>query len=121
MAATKKAKSKTKVAKKAKAAGKKVVKKAKGAGKKVVKKAKAAGKKVAKTFLGRLAQRSAQLVLDSGLLGDVPPKRRPPAKKRTRIRVPLVANVSLRRKAAKIASRLFASAHTPVRPAEPHV
>lgn len=76
MAAKKKAKSKTKVAKKAKAAGKKVVKKAKASGKKVV-------KKVAKTLLGRIAQVSAQLVLDSGLLGDVPPKRRP-AKKSAR-------------------------------------
>jgi hypothetical protein len=84
MAAKKKAKSKTTVAKKAKAAGKKVAKKAKAAGKKVVKNAKAAGKKVAKTLLGRLAQRSAQLVLDSGLLGDVPPRRRAPAKKRAR-------------------------------------
>jgi hypothetical protein len=84
MAAKKKAKSKTKVAKKATPAGKTVAKKAKAAGKKVVKKAKAAGKVVAKTFLGRLAQRSAQLVLDSGLLGDVPPKRRAPAKKPAR-------------------------------------
>jgi hypothetical protein len=74
MAAKKKAKSKTKVAKKAKAAGKKVVKKAKTGGKVV--------KKVAKTLLGRIAQVSAQLVLDSGVLG-APPKRRP-AKKRAR-------------------------------------
>ena len=73
MAAKKSAKTKTKVAKKATAAGKKVAKKAA-----------TAGKVVAKTFLGRLAQRSAQLVLDSGLLGDVPPKRRAPAKKRAR-------------------------------------
>ena len=71
MAAKKKAKSKTKVAKKAKAAGKKVVKKAK-----------AAGKKVAKTLLGRIAQVSAQLVIDSGVLG-APPKRAP-AKKSAR-------------------------------------
>ena len=76
MAAKKKAKSKSKVASKAKAAGKKVVKKAKAAGKKAV-------KKVAKTLLGRLAQRSAQLVLDSGILGE-PPKRRAPAKKKAR-------------------------------------
>jgi hypothetical protein len=82
MAAKKKAKSKTKVAKKAKGAGKKVVEKAKAAGKKVAKKAKAAGKKVAKTLLGRIAQVSAQLVLDSGVLGT-PPKRAP-AKKRAR-------------------------------------
>jgi hypothetical protein len=75
MAAKKKAKSKTKVAQKAQAAGKKVAKKADVAGKKVVKKA--------KTFLGRLAQRSAQLVLDSGILGEVP-KRRAPAKKKPR-------------------------------------
>ena len=75
MAAKKKAKSKTKVAKKAKAAGKKVVKKAKAGGKVV--------KKVAKTLLGRIAQVSAQLVLDSGVLGT-PPKRRAPAKKRAR-------------------------------------
>ena len=75
MAAKKKAKSKTKVAKKAKAAGKKVVKKAKVAGKKVV-------KKVAKTLLGRIAQVSAQLVIDSGVLGT-PPKRAK-AKKRAR-------------------------------------
>ena len=39
-------------------------------------------KKVAKTLLGRIAQVSAQLVLDSGVLG-APPKRRP-AKKRAR-------------------------------------
>jgi hypothetical protein len=83
MAAKKKAKSKTKVAKNATAAGTKVAKKGKAAGKKVVKKA-TAGRVVAKTFLGRLAQRSAQLVLDSGLLGDVPPKRRAPAKKPAR-------------------------------------
>jgi len=70
MAAKKKAKAKTKVAKKAKAAGKKVVKKAK------------AVKKIAKTLLGRIAQVSAQLVLDSGVLGT-PPKRAP-AKKRAR-------------------------------------
>jgi hypothetical protein len=94
MAAKKKAKSRTQVATKAKAAGKKVATKAKAAGKKVATKAKvagkkvatrakAAGKKVAKTFLGRLAQRSAQLVIDSGLLGDVPPERAR-AKKRAR-------------------------------------
>jgi hypothetical protein len=75
MAAKKKAKSRTQVATKAKAAGKKVATKAKAAGKKVATRAKVAGKKVAKTFLGRLAQRSAQLVIDSGLLGDVPPER----------------------------------------------
>ena len=61
MAAKKKAKSNKKVASKAKAATKKVAKK-------VAKKA--------KTFLGRIAQRSAQLVLDSGVLGEVPPKKR---------------------------------------------
>ena len=69
MAAKKKAKAKTKIAKKAKAAGKKVVKKAK-----------AAGKKVAKTLLGRIAQVSAQLVIDSGVLGT-PPKRAKPKKR----------------------------------------
>jgi len=68
MAAKKKAKSKTKVAGKAKVAGKKVAKK-------VAKKA--------KTLLGMHAQRSAQLVLDSGILGEVP-KRRAPAKKSAR-------------------------------------
>ena len=83
MAAKKKAKSKIKVVEKAKASGKKVVEKAKVSGKKVVKKAKASGKKVAKTLLGRLAQRSAQLIIDSGLLGDVPPERAP-AKKQAR-------------------------------------
>ncbi|HEX2875148.1 MAG TPA: hypothetical protein VHP33_28045 [Polyangiaceae bacterium] len=71
MAAKKKAKSKSKVAKKAKATGKKVVKKAK-----------ATGKRIAKTLLGRIAQVSAQLVLDSGVLG-APPKRAS-AKKRAR-------------------------------------
>jgi hypothetical protein len=76
MAAKKKAKSKTKVVSKAKVAGKAVAKKAKAGGKKVV-------KKVAKTLLGRIAQRSAQLVLDSGILGEVP-KRRAPAKKKAR-------------------------------------
>jgi hypothetical protein len=91
MAAKKKAKSKIKVVEKAKASGKKVVEKAKTSGKKVVEKAKASGKKVAKssgkkvakTLLGRLAQRSAQLIIDSGLLGDVPPERAS-AKKQTR-------------------------------------
>ncbi len=82
MAAKKKAKSKTKVVKKAKTAGKVVAKKAKTAGKVVAKKAKAAGKVVAKTLLGRIAQVSAQLVLDSGVLGT-PPKRAP-AKQRAR-------------------------------------
>lgn len=76
MAAKKKAKSKTKVASKAKAAGKAVAKKVT---KKVAKKV---GKK-AKTLLGMIAQRSAQLVLASGILGEVP-KRRAPAKKKTR-------------------------------------
>lgn len=72
MAAKKKVKSKSKVASKAKAAGKKVAKKV---AKKVVKKA--------KTLLGRIAQRSAQLVLDSGILGEAP-KRRAPAKKKAK-------------------------------------
>jgi len=76
MAAKKKAKSKTKVASKAKAAGKKVAKKvAKKVGKKVAKKA--------KTLLGLIAQRSAQLVLASGILGE-PPKRRASAKNKAR-------------------------------------
>jgi len=73
MAAKKKAKSQTKVAGKAKVAGKRVAKKAKATGKKVAKKA--------KTLLGRIAQRSAQLVLASGILGEAP-KRRSTAKKR---------------------------------------
>lgn len=85
MAAKKKAKSKTKVAAKAQAAGKKVVKKAQAAGKKVAKKATAGKKvvkKVAKTLLGRIAQVGAQLVIDSGVLGDVPPDAAPAKKKR---------------------------------------
>ncbi len=72
MAAKKKAKSVKKVTSKAKAAGKKVTKKVT---KKVVKKA--------KTLLGRIAQVSAQLVLDSGVLGQVP-KRKKASKKRAR-------------------------------------
>ncbi len=42
--------------------------------------------KKAKTFLGKLAQVSAQLVLDSGLLGQAPKRssKRAPAKKRAR-------------------------------------
>ncbi len=69
--AAKKAKSRKKVASKAQASGKK-------AAKKVAKKAKG--------LLGKLAQRSAQLVLDTGILGE-PPKRagkRASAKKRPR-------------------------------------
>lgn len=78
MAAKKKTKSK--VASKVKAAAKNVNKKvAKKAGKKVAKKV----AKKAKTLLGLIAQRSAQLVLASGILGE-PPKRRAPAKKKSR-------------------------------------
>jgi hypothetical protein len=68
MAAKKKAKSVKKVPSKAKAAGKNVAKK-------VTKKA--------KTFLGRIAQVSAQLVLDSGVLGEVPKRK---ASKKVRAR-----------------------------------
>lgn len=76
-------------AKKAKS-GKKVLAKAKGALKSNVKTGKKLTKKVAKeaatkatSVLGKLAQVSAQLILDTGLLGK-PPKRRPAAKKRSR-------------------------------------
>ncbi len=76
--ATKKAKSGKKATSKAKATLKPKVAAAKKTAKKAVKKAKG--------LLGRLAQVSAQLVIDSGVLGQ-PPKRsskRAPAKKRPR-------------------------------------
>jgi hypothetical protein len=77
--AKKKAKSGKKAVSKAKASAskaKKTVKKAKNAAKK--------GVKTAKTLLGKLAQRSAQLVIDSGLLGKAPKPaaKRAPAKQR---------------------------------------
>lgn len=61
--------------------GKKVVSKAKAGTKAARKSAKKVVKK-AEGLLGKLAQRSAQLILDSGILGK-PPKK-PSAKKRTR-------------------------------------
>ncbi len=75
--ATKKAKAGTKTKSKAKAATKP------RAAKKVAKKAAKKAVKKAKSLLGRIAQVSAQLVLDSGVLGEAP-KRRAPAKKRAR-------------------------------------
>ena len=45
---------------------------------------KKAAKKVAKTVLGRLAQKGAQLILDSGVLGKLPPKKAAKKKKKTR-------------------------------------
>jgi hypothetical protein len=71
--ATKKAKS-AKTASKAKPALNKGALAAKKTAKKVV--------KTSKTLLGKLAQRSAQLILASGVLGE-PPKSAP-AKKRAR-------------------------------------
>jgi len=63
-----------------KKSGKKVVSKAKAAIQPQVKAVKKAAKKTAKKaavqaqgFLGKLAQKSAQLIIDSGLLGDAPP------------------------------------------------
>ncbi|HEY6079102.1 MAG TPA: hypothetical protein VIW29_09880 [Polyangiaceae bacterium] len=53
---------------------KKRASKAKAPGKK-------AAKKVAKTVLGRLAQKGAQLILDSGVLGKLPPKKAAKKKK----------------------------------------
>ena len=46
---------------------------------------------------------------------------REPPKKRTLIRGPVVAKVSLRRSAWKIDSRVFSSAHTPASPEAPQV
>ena len=45
----------------------------------------------------------------------------PPAKNRTRMRGPEVAKVSRARRASNSASRVFASAHTPARPAALHI
>lgn len=53
--------------------------------KKVAKTAKVSARapaKKAEGILGRLAQRSAQLILDSGILGKVPPKRAPAKRKK---------------------------------------
>ncbi len=77
--ATKKAKSGKKATSKAKTTTKP---KAAPATKKTAKKA----VKKAKTLLGRLAQMSAQLVIDSGVLGEAPKRssKRAPAKKRPR-------------------------------------
>ncbi len=75
--ATKKAKSGKKATSKAKATTK-----PKAAAKKTAKKT----VKKPKTLFGKLAQVSAQLVLDSGLLGEAPKRssKRAPAKKRAR-------------------------------------
>lgn len=61
------------MAAKKKVSSKKAVNTAKKAGKKVVRKA--------KTLLGAVAQKSAQLILDSGILGDAP---KAPAKKKAK-------------------------------------
>lgn len=53
---------------------KKRVSKATSPGKKVV-------KKVAKTLLGRIAQTGAQLIIDSGVLGKLPPPKKASKKK----------------------------------------
>jgi hypothetical protein len=76
MAAKKKAFAK-KIVSKAKAAAKPKVAAAKKAATKTAKKA----VKQAKGLLGTLAQKSAQLILDSGLLGEAPKSPSAPAKK----------------------------------------
>ena len=75
-------------AKKKKAAAKQFVSRAKSAAKPRLAAAKKAAKKSAKRavkkakgLLGTLAQKSAQLLLDSGLLGDAP-KDAPPKRRR---------------------------------------
>lgn len=78
MATKKRAKSVKKVLSKATAAAKPKVAAAKKSAKKTAKKA----VKSAKTVLGKLAQKSAQLILDSGILGELPPDA--PAKKKKR-------------------------------------
>ena len=86
--ATKKKKSVKKIVSKAKDAAKKVAKKVgKPAGKKVAKKVAKKAAKPAQGLLGKIVQRSAQLVIDSGLLGELPPEtssKRKPAKKRAK-------------------------------------
>ena len=62
-------------AKKKTTTSKKRVSKAKASGKKPV-------KKIATTVLGKLAQKGAQLILDSGVLGKLPSKKA--AKKKAR-------------------------------------
>lgn len=84
MAAKKKASAK-KVVSRAKAAAKPQVAAAKKAAKKTAKKAvKKTAKKAVKEaqgLLGKLAQRSAQLIIDSGLLGDAPDEASPKKKR----------------------------------------
>lgn len=79
MAAKKTKSRKSKLLSKAKAVSKATAKKA---AKKAVKKV----AKQAKGLLDKLAQRSAQLILDTGLLGELPkkPSKRAPAKKKAR-------------------------------------
>jgi hypothetical protein len=78
MAAKKKTtKSMKKIVGKAKAAAQPKVAAAKKTAKKTAKKA----VKQAQGLLGKLAQKSAQLLLDSGLLGEVPSDAKPQKKK----------------------------------------
>lgn len=77
--------------KKAKKTLKKVVSRAQAAAKPKVAAAKKTAKKTAKRavkqakgLLGQIAQRGAQLILDSGLLGDAPPPASKSKKKRAK-------------------------------------
>jgi len=75
-----KKKSGKKIVSKAKAAVQPQVKAAKKTVQKTVKKTAKKAVKEAQGLLGKLAQKSAQLIIDSGLLGEAP--KRPAAKKR---------------------------------------
>jgi len=80
MAAKKKAKSVKKVVRKAAAAAKPRV----AAVKKTAKKTATRAVKQAQGLLGKLAQKSAQLILDSGLLGALPDDASAKKKRRTK-------------------------------------